>query len=72
MIQKTNADEDCNSADILSKVIMVEKQARETSNFVFRDDVRKNEQWFNVRLLNSLSQDVTHEEDEFKNNDKTD
>ena len=72
MIQKTNADEDCNSADILSKVIMVEKQARETSNFVFRDDVRKNEQRFNVRLLNRLSQDVTHEEDEFKNNDKTD
>ena len=28
MIQKTNADEDCNFADILSKVIMLEKQAR--------------------------------------------
>ena len=43
MIQKTNADEDCNSADILSKVIMLEKQARKSSNFVFRDDVSKNE-----------------------------
>ena len=39
MIQKTNEDEDCNSVDILSKVIMLEKQARKTSNFVFRDDV---------------------------------
>ena len=28
MIQKTNVDEDCNFADILSKVIMLEKQAR--------------------------------------------
>ena len=43
MIQKTSADEDCNSADILSKVIMLEKQARKSSNFVFRDDVSKNE-----------------------------
>ena len=39
MIQKTNEDEDCNSVDILMKVIMLEKQARKTSNFVFRDDV---------------------------------
>ena len=43
MIQKTNADEHCNSAGILSKVIVLEKQARKTSNFVFRDDVSKNE-----------------------------
>ena len=64
---KTNEDEDCNSADILSKVIMLEKQARKTSNSVFRDDVSKNEQRLNVRLLNSLSQDVKHEDSEFKN-----
>ena len=67
MIQKTNMDKDCNTADILSKVIMLKKQQRETSNFVFRDDVSKNEQRLNVRLLNSLSQDVKHEDGEFKN-----
>ena len=67
MIQKTNADEDCNSADILSKVIMLEKQARKSSNFVFRDDVSKNEKRLKVRLLNSLSQDVKHEDGEFEN-----
>ena len=58
MIQKTKEDEDCNSTDILSKVIMLEKEARKTSNFVLRDDVSKNEQGLNVKLLNSLRQDV--------------
>ena len=67
MIQKTNADEDCNSADILRKVIMLEKQARKTSNFVYRDNVTKNEQRLNVRILNSLSQDFKHEDGKLKN-----
>ena len=48
VIQKTNASEDCNSADIVSKVARLEKQARKTSNFVFRDDLSKNEQGLNV------------------------
>ena len=67
MIQKTKEDEDCNSTDILSKVIMLEKEARKTSNFVLRDDVSKNEQGLNVKLLNSLRQDVKWEDGEFKN-----
>ena len=67
IIQKTNADEDCSSADILSKVIVLEKQARKTSNFVFRDAVSKNGQGLNMRLLNSLNQDVKHEDGKFKN-----
>ena len=49
---------------------MLEKQARKTSNFDFRDDVSKSEQGLNVRLLNSLSQDVKHEDGEFKNKRK--
>ena len=35
---------------IVSKVVGLEKPARKTSNFVFRDDVNKNERGLNVRL----------------------
>ena len=39
------------AADIVSKVVGLEKQARKTSNAVFRDDERKNEQGLNATLL---------------------
>ena len=51
--KESNESKDCNSADIISKGVQLEKQARKTSNFVFRDDVSKNEEGLNVRLLNS-------------------
>ena len=54
LIQKTNAYEDCNSADILSKVIMLEKPSNQRQREQKREGL-------NVRLLNSLSQDVKHE-----------
>ena len=60
MIQKTNAYEDCNSADILSKVIMLEKPSNQRQREQKREGL-------NVRLLNSLSQDVKHEDGEFRN-----
>ena len=50
VIQKTNASENCNSVDIVSKVVGLEKQAKKTS-----DNVSKNVEGLNVRLLKSLS-----------------
>ena len=44
--------QDLTAADIVSKVVGLEKQARKTSNAVFRDDERKNEQGLNATLLN--------------------